>query len=288
MDLYKCAICKPHNKTIYVHKEEDGGIWLWCNKCGRGYSLYDYCTLSGLTVKEILSADLTIQESTPSEVRKMDWPGWFVSPFDFRAKKGLEYLSSRKIDPTSSDVFYDLDTEAIVFPYYYHGIFVGAQKRYITPRIVDDKEQKIDTLPGTRLGLLTYGYDQKFLPTNVKIFIVAEGAFNCLSLSQMLNKVYGGHLNNPYKCIALSGSGLSQHQSEILKEKKDLGYKIILAPDSDSAGMTFLSKAHDLQCITHFSITEDTEVDWNDLLINTNQETLFRTFFKNMKEIAKV
>jgi hypothetical protein len=286
----KCLICKggKANDCVYWHSDpNDGSIWCYCTgKCQRGYSLYEYCAAAGLSLKEFLKADFTLQEANPTEVQAMGWPSWFLPLFDSRAKKGFDYVKSRGLDPGVGDMFYDTASNAIVFPYYFGNTFVGAQMRLIEPKVNADGDiQKMDTIPGTRLSLLVYNFAQQPLPTNIKGIIVTEGAFNALSLQQALNKMYGGIANNPWRCWAFSGSGLSDHKSDILKEQMEAGRRVILAPDSDAAGLKMLKKAEENGCLTHYALPEDTDKDWNRLLVELGEDGLGKYLLSRIKPV---
>ena len=99
--------------------------------------------------------------------------------------------------------------------------------------------------------------------------------------------IYNNILDNPWKCIACSGSGLSQHHLETLKELKDKGYKIILAPDSDKAGIKMLRKAVNANAITHYNMTMENDVDWNDLLNSVGRKRFASHFLKSIKHVSK-
>lgn len=286
LDTKKCLICNggKKNSTLYWHRS-DTDIWTWCNKCDRGYSIHQYCYLAGLSLTEFLQQSFDFQEAKPNEVQKVEWPRSFVPLFDKRAEEGLEYLKSRGIDP-DGDMFYDTFRKGIVFPYNYDKVFCGAQIRFIHPYVdADGQLRKIDTLPGTRLGLLFYGWNQsEFLPT-VKGIIVCEGAFNAICINQALNSVYGSILTNPWKAIATSGSGASKHHVESIKELKDKGLKVILAPDSDEAGLKMLKKFNDAEAITHYVLTEDDEKDWNDFSVTMSKYDFVKWFLGRVKSV---
>lgn len=260
-----CLICKPKNRTIYFHvNDKTGKVWLYCNKCDKGYSLENYSRLTGISVEELLT-NARIEESRPNEVNAMAWPSNFIPMSDPRATKGVEYIKSRGLS-LDGDMYYDLEEEGIVFPYYYGNSFCGAQVRFIVPRKTEDNDDwKITTLPGTRLGLLFYGWNQEHLMANVKGIIVTEGAFNALAVQQALNSAYGGISHNPWRAIACSGSGATDHHKEALKELKDKGLKIVIAPDTDDAGIKMAAKLKEAECVTHSAFTGDTDKDWNDI-----------------------
>lgn len=283
----RCLICKRRNDTLYHHLDKDtGNIWIWCQgKCQRGYSLQQYCTIAGISLKDYLTADFNFIESKPNEVNRLEFPKSFVPMSHRDAEPGLEYLESRKIQP-DDNMYYDTYRKGIVFPYYFDNIFCGAQIRLITPWINEDGDvQKIDTLPGTRLGLLVYNWNQGPFTTHIKGLIITEGAFNALAIQQAMNKKYGGFMSNPWKTVALSGSGGTEHHINLIKDLKSAGIKIVLAADSDDAGLKMLNKFIKAEAITHYSLTKDTALDWNDVLVQNNQDILLETFFKHMVKV---
>ena len=286
----KCLICNKglRNNTCHWHSDPDSGdIWVWCTKCTRGYSIYQYCALAGLTLAEFLKNDFEFEEARSNEVQKMAWPKSFIPLYDPRAQKGVDYLKSRGVDPDEG-MYYDTQREGIVFPLYYEEAFVGAQVRLITPWVDENgDERKIDTIPGSRLGLLFAGWNQTPFRTNIKAVIVCEGAINAMSLQQAFNEMYGGILNNPFKAIACSGSGVSAHHLETLKDLKDQGFRIISAGDSDVAGLMMLSKLTAADAITHYALTEDDEMDWNDLLIIRGKKQLAKFFLQVVKHVGE-
>lgn len=261
-----CLICQPRNRTLYWHQNEDGKIWCYCNKCDRGYSLEQYCEIADIDMTEFLTGEFHMQEAKPDEVTAMAWPHSFVPLSDPRAEKGVEYIKSRGLS-VDGDMYYDINEEGIVFPYYVENHFCGAQIRFIDKRINEDGDEwKITTLPGTRLGLLFYGWNQAKLLAQIKGIIVCEGAFNALSIQQAFNKRYGGVSRCPWRVIACSGSGATELQRETLKELKDRGIKVVIAPDTDEAGMKMYTKFVESGCATHYAFTGDSEKDWNDKL----------------------
>jgi len=280
----RCIICNPKNDTVYWHEDEHtGAIWCWCNKCGRGYSVQDYCATAGVSLKEFLKNDFKLETSAPNEVQALSWPNQFIPMYDPRAKKGVDYIKSRGLD-LDDGMYYDLVREGIVFPYYYSSTFCGAQIRFLEPKLDEDgKPQKITTLPGTKLGLLAYNFSQDPFRTNIKGVIVCEGAFNALSLQQALNEQFGGVLNNPFRAIALSGAGVSQHHIEMLKDLKDQGFKVICASDTDSKGMMMILKLKEHDAVTHYAFTGDDELDWNDLLQKSNKKSLAKLFLGSIR-----
>lgn len=287
MNTKKCLICNlgKKNDVLYWHiDKETGEIWCWCNKCDRGYSLYDYCNKANISLADFLKGEFDFKESTPNEVRKVEWPAWYVPLSDTRAQKGVDYVLSRGLT-LEGDMYYDIDREGIVFPYYFQDIFVGGQTRFLVPYMKDGKEHKIDTMPGTRLGLVFYNWNQGRFASNVKGVFVCEGAFNALSIQQALNSIYGGVYTNPWRAIACSGAGLSKHQAEALKELKESGIKVIAAPDSDEAGFEMLAKMSKEECISHYVLTRDTEKDWNDLLKEMGNTEFAKFVIKSVQAV---
>jgi DNA primase len=204
---------------------------------------------------------------------------------DPRAEDGVSYIKSRGLT-LEGDIYYDLDNNGIVFPYYYENYFCGAQIRFIEEKINKDGDPwKITTLPGTRLGLLFGMWNQTNLMPQVKAVVICEGYFNALSLQQALNDKYGSVSRNPWKFICASGSGVSDHQAQALKDLKERGHKVIGAFDSDEAGLKGLKKLIDKNCVTHYSLTEDNDQDWNDVLKLNGHEYLANLFLKNIKRI---
>ena len=261
-----CLICQPKNRTLYWHQNEEGKIWCYCNKCDRGYSLEQYCEIAEIDMTEFLTGEFHMQEAKSDEVTAMAWPHNFIPMSDPRAEKGVEYIKSRGLN-VDGDMYYDLKEEGIVFPYYVENHFCGAQVRFLEERINEDGEKwKITTLPGTRLGLLFYGWNQGKLLAQIKGVIVTEGAFNALSIQQALNKVYGGVSRCPWRVIACSGSGATEHQTEALKELKARGLKVVVAPDTDEAGMKMYDKFLKAEACSHYAFTGETDKDWNDKL----------------------
>jgi hypothetical protein len=284
MSTKHCLICKRPNETIYWHIDaETGDIWCWCNgPCDRGYSLHSYCWTAGIQLNEFLKGDFEFKETKPNEVTKMEFPQWYVTLSDVRAKAGVEYIKSRGLK-LEGDMYYDTDKEGIVFPYYFGNHFVGAQTRFLEPRTLEDGgEQKMDTIPGTRIGLVFYGWNQENFLTDIKGVIVTEGAFNTIAIQQSLNKVYGGISRNPWKACSCSGSGATEHHKEIIKQLKDRGYKIVIAFDSDEAGLKGLKKFVDFDAATHYAIPKDGK-DWNDLLIEMGHKEFAKWFIKTIK-----
>lgn len=278
-----CLICKPKNRTLYFHKNEDGTIWMFCNKCDRGYSLRQYCHIAGIELTDFLEGKFSFEEAQNNEVQSLAWPTSFVPLSDPRAAKGVEYIQSRGLN-TNGDMYYDLEEEGIVFPYYFENHFCGAQIRFIEPRIKEDGTPwKITTLPGTRLGLLFYGWNQTRFMGNVKAVVVTEGAFNALSINQALNAAYGGVAHNPWRAISCSGSGATEHHKTAIKELKEQGIKTVIAPDTDDAGKKMFHKFTDADAATHFAFTRYTDKDWNDCIKQMGQQE-FAKFFLSVIE----
>jgi hypothetical protein len=285
----KCLICKggAKNDCLHWHKDpESGDIWVWCQGiCQRGYSLRSYCYEAGISLPEFLKGDFNFIEARPNEVNEAEFPTWFVPMSDPRAAKGVEYVKSRGLT-LDGDMYYDTVDEGIVFPYYLGGTFCGAQVRFIKPRInKDGDEWKITTMSGTRLGLLFYGWNQDKFVTDVKGVIITEGAFNALAIQQSLNLKYGGISKNPWRVIACSGSGSTKHQTEMIKELKDQGVKIIVAPDSDEAGLKMLKKFSKAKAVSHYAFTGDSDHDWNDVIKEMGHEEFAKYFFTRVKKV---
>lgn len=280
-----CLICQPRNRTLYWHQNDEGKIWCYCNKCDRGYSLEQYCEIADIDMTEFLTGEFHMQEAKPDEVTAMAWPHSFIPMSDPRAEKGVQYVKSRGLN-VDGDMYYDINEEGIVFPYYVENHFCGAQIRFIEQRVNEDGDVwKITTLPGTRLGLLFYGWNQAKLLAQVKGIIVCEGAFNALSIQQALNSVYGGVSRCPWRVIACSGSGATELQRETLKELKERGLKVVIAPDTDEAGMKMYQKFLESDCATHYAFTGDTEKDWNDKLKELGHKEFAKFVIKSITAI---
>ena len=285
----KCLICKDgrKNNCLHWHRDPDtGDIWVYCvGKCQRGYSLRSYCHEAGISLPEFLKGDFDFIEARPNEVNEMDFPHWFVTLSDPRAAKGVEYIKSRGLT-LDGDMYYDTDQEGIVFPYYFHNTFCGAQVRFIEPRITEDGDEwKITTMSGTRIGLLFYGWNQGKFVTNIQGIIVTEGAFNAIAIQQSLNQLYGGISKNPWRVVACSGSGATKHHVETIKELKDSNIKVILAFDSDEAGLKGFKKFVKGQAITHYIFTENANKDWNDMLKELGHKKFAQYFINKIKKI---
>jgi hypothetical protein len=231
---------------------------------------------------EFLTGDFELKEATSNEVSAMGWPTRFIPLSDPRADAGVQYIRSRGLS-LEGDMYYDIDRNGIVFPYYLENHFCGAQTRFVIPRVSPDGEvQKVDTLAGTRLGLLFYGWNQSRFVGDVKGIIVTEGAFNSIAINQALNLVYGGIANNPWRGIACSGAGATKHHKETLKELKDQGMKIVVAPDTDEAGANMLRKMVEADACTHYAFTGETR-DWNEMLHSLGHEKFAKFFLSTVK-----
>ena len=285
----KCLICKGGRKNDCLHwhiDSETGDIWVYCvGKCQRGYSLYSYCHQADIPLNEFLKGEFDFVEAKPNEVTKMEWPINFVTLSDPRAKEGVEYIESRGLK-IEGDMYYDLERKGIVFPYYYNNVFVGAQMRFLKTWVdKDGQERKIDTIPGTRLGLIFYNWNQDKFVTDIKGVIVTEGAFNAIAIQQSLNQIFGGISRSPWRVVACSGSGISGHHKEALRELKEQGIKIIAAPDSDEAGLNMLVKMKEADCASHYALTLDSAKDWNDVLKEMSHEAFANWFMKQVKVV---
>ncbi len=283
-DTKKCLICKKSNQVLHWHSDEEtGSLWVYCvGKCQRAYTVYEYTAKAGLSLAQFLQNDFVFTEAPPNEVQKMDWPRSFIPLYDERAKAGVEYLTSRGIEPDDG-MYYDTQRKGIAFPYFYDSIYCGAQIRFLETWTDDNgDERKIDTVPGTRLGLLFYNWNQQRFRTNIKGVIVTEGAFNALAIQQALQDIYGGMMKCPWLCVALSGSGASGHHLDTLKELKDNGTKIILAPDSDKAGRKMMSKFIAAEALTHYALTNNQDLDWNDIAKAMSKKDFARWFIGNI------
>jgi 5S rRNA maturation endonuclease (ribonuclease M5) len=267
---------------VYWHTDDKTGrLWCWCCKCGRAYTIDEYCRQAGIDIEDFLNEDFKIENGQSDEVNVMAWPSSFVPLSDPRAQKGVEYIKSRGLD-LDGDMYYDLEEEGIVFPYYFENHFCGAQVRFIEERVTEDGNKwKITTLPGTRLGLLFYGWNQSKLMAQIKAVVVCEGAFNAISIQQALNKAYGGISRCPWRVIACSGSGVSQHQADTLKELKEKGYKVVCASDSDEAGLKMYDKLKAHGAITHYAFS-DIGVDWNDKLKELGHKDFAKYFISRL------
>lgn len=284
----KCLICKEGRKNdcLHWHKDSDtGDIWVWCQgKCQRGYSLRSYCHHAGISLPEFLKGDFDFKEAPSNELSVMGWPTRFIPLSDTRSHPACDYIRSRGLT-LEGDMYYDIERNGIVFPYYFDNHFCGAQTRFIVPRVHPDGEvQKMDTLPGTRLGLLFYGWNQSRFIGNVKAVVVTEGSFNAIAINQALYMAYGGISMCPWRAISCSGAGATKHHQEALKELKDQGLKVIIAPDTDEAGMKMLKKFNDGEAASHFALTGSTE-DWNDQLKKMGHKDFAKFFLSKVQVI---
>jgi hypothetical protein len=285
----KCLICKGGKKNDCLHWHRDpksGDIWVYCvGVCQRAYSIRSYCWHAGIQLNEFLKGDFNFEEARPNEVNKIEFPKHYLTMSDPRSKKGVEYVVSRGLR-VEGDMYYDSVNEGIVFPYYYENTFVGAQTRFIEPRVwKDGTVQKMDTIPGTRLGLIFYNWNQAAFVTNIKAVVITEGAFDALAIQQSLVGKYGGISKCPWRVMACSGAGATKHHVETIKELKDRGFKVVLAPDSDEAGLKMLKKFKDADAITHYCLTMNSEVDWNSKLLEVGHEGFAEFFIKNIKSV---
>ena len=278
-----CLICKPRNRTIYWHKDkETGEIWCFCNKCDRGYSLPQYCQMADVNIEDFLKGDFYLEESRPNEVQAMIWPSSFIPLSDPRASSGVEYVKDRGLT-LDGDMYYDIDEEGIVFPYYFENHYCGAQIRFLKTRTTADGELwKVTTVPGTRLGLLFYGWNQGKFLANVKGIIVTEGAFNAISINQAFTDAYGSIASSPWRAIACSGSSVTEHHQTVLQELVGKGYKVIVAPDSDEAGLKMYHKFLKAKCSTHYAFTGEPK-DWNDKIKELGAREFARFFLSRIK-----
>ena len=278
----KCLICRRPNDTLYWHKDQDtGGLWVYCKGvCSRGYSLYAYCAAAGISVSDFLKNKIDFKEATPNEVTRMEWPRSFIPLSDPKAQVAIDYLHSQRGLRPGDGMYYDVDRNGIAFPYFFGDVFVGAQIRFIKPW--EDKDghlRKIDTLPGTRLGLLYYNWGQQEFMANIKGVVVVEGAFDVQALQQAFHMAYGGMIACPWRVVACSGSGATKHQLEQMKDVVKRGYKVIVAPDSDKAGLTMGQKFKDAGACTHIAFTGQTGKDWNDIYMQNNDPKQYIKWF---------
>lgn len=281
----RCLSCRANHDTLYYHKDRHGVPWIFCNKCNDSIDLLDYCALHGIEEPTEEEISRVVQDDpNDRELQHMDWPRTFIPLWDKDAKEGIEYLKSRKIEPTNG-IYYDVARNGIVFPYYYENTCVGAQVRFIEPREKDGKLWKITTVPGTKLGKLFYGWNQADLPQKVKYLVVTEGAFNAIALQQTFNRHYNGITNNPYRFIAASGSSIGDYRCEILRDEISNGKRVIIAADPDQAGIKMLEEAMRAYCVTHYSCPSKDEQDWNDILMQEGEDALLKEFINNLKRI---
>jgi len=289
MQTKKCLICKDGRKNDSLHWHQDTEtreIWVYCvGKCQRGYSLYQYVALAGLKLSEFLKGSFEIKEATPNEVNKMEWTSTFIPLADPRAEAGMKYIESRGVDIVDG-MYYDTWRKGIVFPYYFYNSYCGAQIRLINPWTDEEGNvRKIDTLPGTRLGLLFYGWNQDKFLTNIKGLIVVEGAFDRAIIQQSLDHLYGGIIKNPWKAVASSGAGVSQHKIDVLKGLRGQGIKVISAMDSDEAGLKSFKKMAANEAVSHYTFTNEKGVDWNDLSKRMGKEAFGKWFLGSIRSV---
>jgi hypothetical protein len=285
----RCKICNKPRDTLYVNWNDNGDIWLYCCSCGKSYNVLEYCKMTGTDYRDIvLNGNINFNNRTnKNEVNRLDWPAHFISLLDSRAYRGKEYLKERGLR-VEGDIFYDIKRNGIVFPLYYEMYFCGAQIRLINPMTNEyGQETKMISMPGTRTSILIYNWNQLSFLLDVKNIVITEGAFNCLSLMQAFDSLYLNKLSNPYKVLALSGSGSSHHHIKKIKELKDKGYNIIIAGDNDQAGLKMISKFIKEKALTHFSLPKKEIGDWNDIMKEKGEEELIKVFLSNM-ENAKI
>jgi DNA primase len=285
-----CLICVDGRRPTlkwFVFKENTTRIFVHCiAHCKRTYSIEEYVATAGLTMTEFLQTygkNLNVDVIDSDELSKLDWPSFWLSIHDPLSKKGQEYLLSRGLT-LQGGFAYDVSREAIVIPFYYGDQLVGAQLRFIVPRVYEDGyEQKIDTVPGSRLGKLFYGWNQKALNSGCKMLVVVEGAFDAAALQQNLSS----GANPAIRFVAVSGSNLSDHQIEQISKVKLSGIKTVLAPDCDEAGIQMIKKYKDVGCFTHVSITGDSKLDWNSFLKQRGKAALRKAFLENIRDVTK-
>lgn len=281
----RCAICKKPRKTVYWHQNENNDIWCWCCSCDRAYSLYEYCKVGNISIKELMQSDFTFESGNPEEVQKIEWPAPIRSISNPIAKPAHDFLKERGLT-LEGNLYYDIEYNGILFPLYFSGYFCGGQIRLIEPWKIKDneKEVKMITIPGTKSSLLFYNWDQSFFHLPYRGIIITEGALDCLSIEQALNSKYGVS-KNPWKVIATNGAGASDHHIKTIKELKDKGLTVVLASDSDEAGLKMLVKFKQANAITHLASTCEFKIDWNDKLRELGHDEFAKYF---IKQIAKV
>ena len=281
----RCLDCNSNHNTLYYHYDRYKTAFKYCNKCGGSRDLDEYCAEHGIDVptEEQINRIITSDSSNDKELEVMSWPKHFIPLWQDQAKPGIEYLKSRGIEP-SDGMYFDVEQNGIVFPYYHGSSCVGAQVRFIEPQIKDGKPWKITTVKGTKLTKLFYGWNQGDLPHYVKNLVVTEGAFNAIALQQTFNHHFKSATKNPYRFVAASGSSLGKYRKEILSELKAEGIRVILAADSDEAGLAMFQDACEAECITHWSTVSKDGVDWNDVLIEGGEKELLAEFLKNLKK----
>jgi len=285
----RCAICQRPRDTLYWHKDPDNGsLWVYCKgKCQRGYSLYAYCAAAGVSVSDFLKNKIDFKEATPNEVTQQEWPKHFIPLSDPRAQEGVDYIRKQRGLEPAEGMYYDMERKGIVFPYFFGSVFVGAQTRFLEPFVdANGNDRKIDTMSGTRLGLLFYNWNQDVLMSNIKGVIAVEGAFDAQAIQQALNATYGSAITTPWRAIACSGSGATKHQLEQMNELVNKGYKVIVAPDSDEAGLDMLKKFKNAKACTHYAFTGKTGVDWNDVFMEENDpKEYLKWFFSKVNNV---
>lgn len=283
-DTSHCIVCGKKHKCVYWHINDDSTIWCYCCSCGRSYDIYEYCKLGGISPKDLLKNHIEFGSRNDNEVTKLQWPSSYISLLDSRAEDGADYIKSRGLE-IEGDIYYDTKSRGIVFPMYYDMYFCGAQIRLINPiRNEFGVATKMISMPGTRTSILVYNWNQLPFLMDIKGVIITEGAFNCLSIQQATNDRFGQY-ENPFKCIALSGSGASSHHQEIMRDLVDGGMKVIVAPDRDSAGIKMFEKFSNAKAITHYVFPEDGDGDWNDILKTLGKEEFVRYFLGRVKKI---
>src|ERR1700680_2428434 len=115
MDNKRCLICQPRNKTLYWHKDpETGDLWCFCNKCSRGYSIWEYCHKAQVDLGDFLKGNFEFEEATPNEVQALQWPAQYLPLSDPRSAAGVKYITERGLSP-DGDMYYDIDRNGIVF-----------------------------------------------------------------------------------------------------------------------------------------------------------------------------
>lgn len=277
----RCLVCRKPRDSVYYNVSDSGEVWVYCCACGRSYNAREYCELGGITYTELLLSGIQFNDKKANEVNRLDWPSYFISLLDVKAKAGRDYLESRGLS-IEGEIYYDSKRNGIVFPMYFDMYFCGAQIRLINPRPGEDgKDVKMISEPGTRTSILVYNWNQLPFLTDVKAIVITEGAINCLSLMQSMSLVYNNILS-PYKFVSLSGSGASSHHLEKFKELVDSGYKVIVAADNDSAGEKMINKFVEHGALTHFSLPGRGDMDWNDILISGGKKDLLKCFFGGM------
>ena len=265
MNNKRCLLCKKPRNTVYWHINDNKQLWCWCNGCGRSYTVHEYCHAAGISLNDFLKGNFDIENEAPNEVNRIEWPLSFIPLGHREAQAGRDYIIGRGLT-LEGDMYYDTETNGVVFPMYFDKYFCGAQIRLIDPWDNGENVTKMISLPGTRTSILIYNWNQGALLQGIKYIVLTEGAFNALSIMQSMNETYGGLVGNPWKVMALSGSGGSTHHIEVIKGLKDKGYKIVAAFDTDEAGLKALNKFNEAEAVSHFANVETPNVDWNDKL----------------------